>query len=386
MKKFTILFLALAFNSVSGQIIFECNTAVDEGNSVTETIDGIILTASADVNVYIINNFGTMTGPSVFTSGTTGALTFTFNQPVAVNSISPLEGWNQSLDFVFTPTGGNNSVVTTSLFQGNRHGDVIDLNWVDVSSFTITALNPPYGQAQIGFDNLSVTSNTFPVVFDWDTAPVDNGDNVTETIDGITATVSGVPDLTFDNLGGTFGSSANVVISGGGAGGTTDATSITFSFNVPVNVVSILAMDGNGSSIDYTFTPTGGSNSPVVQSLSGGFATANLNWTDVTSFTVTSTGSWFAFDNLNLTVSNDVLSVADEDVPQKAFVYPNPVENTLYIKNSLDLKSIYVYNHLGQLVLQSKEATIDVRHLSQGLYVLQIHTSQGIETKRIIKK
>jgi hypothetical protein len=145
-------------------------------------------------------------------------------------------------------------------------------------------------------------------------------------------------------------------------------------------------MDGNGSSIDYTFTPTGGSNSPVVQSLSGGFATANLNWTDVTSFTVTSTGSWFAFDNLYLSVSNDVLSAAAADVPQKALVYPNPVENILYIKNSLDLKSINVYNHLGQLVLQSKEATIDVSQLSKGMYFLQINTGQGIETKRIIKK
>ena len=92
------------------------------------------------------------------------------------------------------------------------------------------------------------------------------------------------------------------------------------------------------------------------------------------------------FDNLYLSVSNDVLSVADDDVPQKALVYPNPVENILYIKNMFDLKSINVYNHLGQLVLQSKEAIIDVSQLSKGMYVLQINTGQGIETKRIIKK
>ena len=53
-----------------------------------------------------------------------------------------------------------------------------------------------------------------------------------------------------------------------------------------------------------------------------------------------------------------------------------------------DLKSIDVYNSLGQHVLQSKhkQKSVDMSHLTNGLYFLQIRTALGTETKRIIKK
>jgi hypothetical protein len=177
--------------------------------------------------------------------------------------------------------------------------------------------------------------------------------------------------------------------SGNIAWNSTQITSVTFTFDQPVDVNSILPIDGYAGSMDYTFTPTGGTNSPVVASIVGGGATTgtvDLNWVGVTSFTVTASASaGMGFDNLSVSPDTS-LSVTDAYVPQNVLVYPNPVANTLYIKNILGLKHINVYNHLGQLVLQSKEATIDVSQLSKGMYFLQIKTSQGIETKRIIKK
>ncbi|HEX9826079.1 MAG TPA: T9SS type A sorting domain-containing protein [Flavobacteriaceae bacterium] len=231
---------------------------------------------------------------------------------------------------------------------------------------------------------LAFSSVSGQTVFDWDTNAVDNGDNVTETIDGITVTFSGGPDIALLNGQGSSGTSGLIVWH------STKITSVTFTFDQPVNVNSILPIDAYGGSMDYTFTPTGGANSAVVASIVGGVATTgtvDLNWVGVTSFTVTasdSAGAGFGFDNLS--VSSGTLSVTDAYVPQNVLVYPNPVANTLYIKNILDLKSINIYNNLGQLVLQSKEATIDVSQLSKGMYVLQIHTNQGTETKRIIKK
>ncbi len=229
---------------------------------------------------------------------------------------------------------------------------------------------------------LAFSSVSGQTVFNWDTNAVDNGDNVTETIDGITATFSGGPDIALLNANGALGTSGNIVWH------STGITSVTFTFDQPVNVNSILPVDGYAGSMDYTFTPTGGSNSEVVASIVGGAATTgtvDLNWVGVTSFTVTSSASaGMGFDNLS--VSSGTLSVTDDYVSQKVLVYPNPVANILYIKNILDLKSINVYNNLEQLVLQSKVATIDVSHLSQGMYFLQINTSAGTETKRIIKK
>ncbi|MEP1487432.1 MAG: T9SS type A sorting domain-containing protein, partial [Algibacter sp.] len=140
---------------------------------------------------------------------------------------------------------------------------------------------------------------------------------------------------------------------------------------------------------NFTFTPTGGSNSSVVVAMAGGAAPAtpvNLNWINVTSFTVTTTApatAQMAFDDLIVSVST--LSISANNI-QKTLIYPNPVENILTIKNVSDIISVDIYNNLGQRVLQSKQNSIDMGHLTKGLYFLQIRTALGTETKRIIKK
>ena len=224
---------------------------------------------------------------------------------------------------------------------------------------------------------LTMSTLNAQITFEWETA-VDNGDNVSETISGITATLSGLPDIDIVNCGGCFGSTNNLVVSQL----TTNGTSVTFTFSEPSEVTSILAIDGNGSSIDYTFTPTGGSNSAVVASLISGSASVNLNWTDVTSFTITSSGSLFGFDNL---VVNSSLSTPDYSV-EAINIFPNPVENILHIENSININSLNVFNQIGQLVIESKNKKLDFSNLSKGLYILSLETETGIITKKIVKK
>ena len=222
-------------------------------------------------------------------------------------------------------------------------------------------------------------------IFEWETAVNNFDDTIDETVEGIKATFSG-SGIYIDNYGGWGGSTDNLIGSG-------DITSVTFTFDQAVDVNSILPIEINEVvSVTYRFTPTGGSNSPVDVTLVNGFASGqvpiDLNWTNVTSFTVTVTSSpntaGFVFDKLS--VSAITLSMVDNDIAQKTKIYPNPVKEILYIKNVLDLKSIDLYNNLGQLILQFKQESIDVSHLSKGLYFLQINTKAGIETKRIIKK
>ena len=52
----------------------------------------------------------------------------------------------------------------------------------------------------ISFLFLGFISTEAQITFDWDTAPIDNGDNVTQTINGITATFIGLPSTTFRNM------------------------------------------------------------------------------------------------------------------------------------------------------------------------------------------
>jgi hypothetical protein len=135
--------------------------------------------------------------------------------------------------------------------------------------------------------------------FEWLTA-TDNGLTITETLNGITTTFTGTNDGTSDMLinspGGFCGSSNNV------AWEITLTTMVTFTFSETVDITSVLAMNGNALSNTYTFTPIGGSNSPVVISVVSGCApVVDLNWTNITSFTVsTPTTNQFGFDDLIL--------------------------------------------------------------------------------------
>ncbi|MEP5341646.1 MAG: T9SS type A sorting domain-containing protein [Algibacter sp.] len=531
-----LVILIISFNAVSAQTIFGWETATDNGAIITETIDGITVELSGDTDLEILTNnptgFGGTTANVALTQNIITSVTFTFDQPVVVNSIIPIDAAGDTVDYIFTPTGGSNVPITASLVQGES--PTINLNWVNVTSFTVTSTG-----AGFGFDNLSVDTGTNgQTFFEWETA-VNNGGTITETINDIEVTVSGDSSYALIDYAGDSSTSGNVVLSNA------NRTSITFTFDQAVAVNSILALEGRSTNIDYTFTPTGGANAPVVASLISGATAVKLNWTNVTSFTVTSTGGQFGFDNLSVfgmasitlfewetavpyfdengkgtyvdetidgisvtvtttgvnkngiadsvllvgqdwtfgsstgnvvwrsastieqvtvtfnqpvTVNSllplewnrfdldfiftptggnnspviisliageaptvnlnwvgvtsftikgsggpvdgkssimiDDLSVNaliplgfnNEYRPQKMTMYPNPVENTLYIKNVSDLIVVKVYNLLRQQVLQSNANSIDVSELSHGVYLLQIQTGKGMETRRIVKK
>lgn len=220
--------------------------------------------------------------------------------------------------------------------------------------------------------------------FNWDTNVTnDNPEVVSETIDGITVTFTSGPNIssteenTIIEFGGMFG---NIVTTA--TQPPISATECSFSFSEPVEVNSIVALEGIGQDIDYTFTPIGGNNSPITVSLFQGGAIANLNWTDVTSFTVTSTQAWYGFDNL--LINNTPLSIKNYD-EDNITIYPNPVKDILTLKNINQLKFINIYNTLGQLVIKSDTNKIDFGPLDAGIYLVHIHTETGVKIKKIVK-
>ncbi|MDN3663885.1 T9SS type A sorting domain-containing protein [Algibacter miyuki] len=105
---------------------------------------------------------------------------------------------------------------------------------------------------------------------------------------------------------------------------------------------------------------------------------ASSAWTNninLTGFT------YFAYSfNENVTLSTGV-----QDVANNVMVYPNPVKNTLYIENLNNVKSIMVYNNMGQLLMETKAEEIDFTQFNKGLYFLKMDTDKGVETKKILK-
>lgn len=218
-------------------------------------------------------------------------------------------------------------------------------------------------------------------IFDWDNPnPVDNGNTVTQTKDGILTTFIGDTFTLFEDIGGTGGSSGNVVRTGN------EVSLITFTFDQAINIVSILALDGSSGTPanTFTFTPSGGTNSVVVANIAGDAVSVELNWTGVNSFTVeTDVDVILGFDNL--VVQNFPLQTDDFKV-ENILVYPNPVNNYLTLKNVENIEESYIYNSLGQFILSTKETLIDLSKLTNGIYYLKIRTQNGTEIKKIIKK
>lgn len=217
------------------------------------------------------------------------------------------------------------------------------------------------------------------ITFDWeDDSVTDNGNNVTEELFDIIATFTGSTDeVTFDNIGDILGTSGNIVMSSEVCN---TENSVAFSFNQAVDVVSILAIICQEENIDFTFTPTGGSNSVVVAPLVNSSAQVNLNWTNVTSFIVsTTTPITFAFDNL--VIQDPTLSTNNFTV-KTVKISPNPSSNFIEITGLTTTENYNIYNTLGQEVkkgIANNNEKIDIQNLTPGIYFLKFETGNTLK-------
>lgn len=70
-------------------------------------------------------------------------------------------------------------------------------------------------------------------------------------------------------------------------------------------------------------------------------------------------------------------------------IFPNPVNDFLYIENAEILKSIEIYNYLGVIIFSGKpeNSKLNVTNYSSGIYMVQLCTNKGnVITKKFIKK
>ena len=66
-------------------------------------------------------------------------------------------------------------------------------------------------------------------------------------------------------------------------------------------------------------------------------------------------------------------------------IYPNPASKQIIIQlENSKLKSVNIFNSLGQFIKSSKELTIDTYNLSKGIYYLQIETDKGKASKKLV--
>ncbi len=108
--------------------------------------------------------------------------------------------------------------------------------------------------------------------------------------------------------------------------------------------------------------------------------TANYTENDNTSYSTSS--------------SSSLISISDEeedsnfDLTSEVSIYPNPVNNILYIKKGSGIAS--VYNMIGDLIYQnvidSDEYTIDMSSYPNGIYLLIVNGENGNIKQSVVKK
>ena len=72
-------------------------------------------------------------------------------------------------------------------------------------------------------------------------------------------------------------------------------------------------------------------------------------------------------------------------------IYPNPVNDKLYIETEVEIETVVVYTITGvvvgqQSMVNGQQLTIDVANLNSGIYFVKVVTENGETVKRFIKK
>ena len=81
-----------------------------------------------------------------------------------------------------------------------------------------------------------------------------------------------------------------------------------------------------------------------------------------------------------------------EELSSSLSIYPNPVNDKLYIETEVEIENVAIYTITGVMVGQQttdngqQTLTIDLSELNSGIYFIKISTDNGEIVKRIVKR
>ncbi len=78
-----------------------------------------------------------------------------------------------------------------------------------------------------------------------------------------------------------------------------------------------------------------------------------------------------------------------DEINSSLNLYPNPVNDKLYIKTEVEIEDVMIYDVYGRqqsIVKGQQSLTIDMSKLNTGIYFIKINTKEGNIVKRIIKQ
>lgn len=97
-------------------------------------------------------------------------------------------------------------------------------------------------------------------------------------------------------------------------------------------------------------------------------------------------------DEITLIISNreEIIDDVLSNAANSFVVYPNPIQNEFFIQNGNQINRVEVLSLDGSVQISEidnglKSLNIDATNLSSGIYILILHTEQGIISQRIVK-
>lgn len=146
------------------------------------------------------------------------------------------------------------------------------------------------------------------------------------------------------------------------------------------SLTSLNAANGNNTNFSGDFGTTGfyTINNPNLTCIEvDDVAYSTTNWTDIDA-----TSSFSTNCSLSAGINNSTVSTFK--------LYPNPVQNELFIDfENEQIKEINILDLSGKMVWSSTNKnikSINVSDLSQGVYILKVHSENGVASNRFVKQ
>ena len=105
-------------------------------------------------------------------------------------------------------------------------------------------------------------------------------------------------------------------------------------------------------------------------------------------FNQTTTNTITYTSDCDITNCQSLLNISHPTQNNAVYVYPNPTSHQLNIvlNQNIEIKSINIYNTLGQLLLVNTNQSIDVSQLKAGTYFIKIVSDKGTASSKFIKE
>jgi Secretion system C-terminal sorting domain len=248
--------------------------------------------------------------------------------------------------------GSGNNVITYSNLFSTGLGDKSGLltfgsSWENIDQVRFRMKTPSSGYYWVGLDNINFEPAVLPA-----TAP-SLATNAASGISSFEVTLNG--NVTSD--GGASVTERGFVYS------STDNTPTI----VEIGVTQVL--DGSGTGI-FSEAISGLNSSTTYYYQAYATNSEGTTYGGVVSFATSPT-----------------LGLEEEYLINAISLYPNPVNNVLYLSNNIKVEKIVLFDILGKTMgnIAIENNTINLSNIKTGIYLLKIETDRGSLVKRIVK-